>query len=62
MGIMAMNVSPTFMENMKNRDRIIMMLILTTDTSCSETNMRTISTSEVQRWIMSPVWFFMCHS
>ena len=43
------------------RDTVTWITMRMIDMSCSERKFFTMSTSEVQRWIMSPVLFFMCH-
>ena len=59
-GIKAISVSGTSMENMNTRLRISMTRMRNTFVSCSETKFFIVSISEVQRWMMSPVRFFMC--
>ena len=51
-----------FMENMKYSDIPMRMRMRNTEVSCSATNVRMRSTSVVQRWMMSPVWFFWCQA
>ena len=61
-GISAMMVSRTFMPSMNMTaitSRIIMRSI---EVICSEMKFFIVSMSEVQRWMMSPVRFFMCHA
>ena len=51
-----------FMDTMKDSDSASRMQMRTTFMNCSVTKLRTVSTSLVQRWMMSPVWFFMCQA
>ena len=41
---------------------VIMMIVRMSWTICSETNRLIVWTSEVQRWMMSPVLFFSCQA
>ena len=47
-------------DSIKDKDSTIIITIRKTAVSCSDTKFLIISTSEVQRWMISPVWFFMC--
>ena len=55
MGMAAIIVSFPFMESINVRERITRMTIRKTDVSCSDTKLRRVSTSDVQRWMVSPV-------
>ena len=60
MGIKAMSVRGTSIESMNMRLRTSMTKMRNTFVSCSETKFFIVSMSEVQRWMISPVRFFMC--
>ena len=62
MGSVAARAIAVFMENMKYSDMATKMAIRSTEVSCSATKVRIRSTSVVQRWMMSPVLFFMCQA
>ena len=61
-GATAMAAIGTFIENMKAIPIAMRIAMRSTEVSCSATNVRMRSTSVVQRWMMSPVWFFMCQA
>ena len=48
------------MLNMKHSDSTIRIVMRKMDVSCSERNRFTMSTSDVHRWMMSPVRWDMC--
>ena len=60
MGIRAMRVRLTCMDTMKEMDKISRITMRNTEVSCSERKFFVVSMSEVQRWMISPVRFFMC--
>ena len=60
MGISAMRVSVPCMDTMKEMDKISRSTIRNTEVSCSDRKFFVVSMSEVQRWMISPVRFFIC--
>ena len=52
--------SLTFIENMMQRAKTIKKLVRNTSSTWFERNRLTDSTSEVHRWMMSPVWWLTC--
>ena len=60
-GTMAISVRSGFMANMNTRLMISIITILKMPVICSDIKLRMVSMSLVQRWIMSPVLFFICH-
>ena len=50
------------MLNMMHRYSTIRNTVRTTSTSWLHTNWRITSTSEVQRWMISPVGLFLCQA
>ena len=54
--------SSTFMVNISAKDTKISSTVRTTSISWSLTKLRTRSTSWVQRWMMSPVWWELCQA
>ena len=62
-GIMSAEPSMTrkWILPMKTRASTIMMTVRKSCTSCSEMNLLMVFTSEVHRWMMSPVLFSLCH-
>ncbi len=53
----AMSVSPLLIPDMKASASTMRRIVRKSWVSCSETKFLMVSTSEVQRWMMSPVWF-----
>ena len=51
-----------FMVNMMHRYSTMRNTVRTTSTSWLHTNWRITSTSEVQRWMISPVGLFLCQA
>ena len=64
MGIKAREISDmdTFMENMMPRYSAMRNTVRTTSTSWLQTKPRMTSTSEVHRWIISPVEWALCQA
>ena len=60
MGSSAIRPSSGFMVNMNVMDRMTRIRIRNRLDSCPETKLRVVSISDVQRWMISPVWFFIC--
>lgn len=61
MNASATNDSRTFIRNMMTRYKMMRKTVRTTSTSWLHTNVRMTSTSEVQRWMISPVEWAVCH-
>ena len=60
-GIIAIRVSGTFMPNMNTMLITSRIAIRIRPVICSEIKFRVVSISLVHRWMMSPVWFCICH-
>ena len=60
-GAMAISVRSTSMPSMKTTDITSMIMIRIRLVICSDIKFRVVSMSLVQRWIISPVWFCICH-
>ena len=58
----AARVSRGWIDAMKYRDIKTRMKTLSSEVSCSDTNILIVSTSEVQRWMVSPVLFSPCQA
>lgn len=54
--------SSPFKENIMARDTTMSSTVRTTSISWSLTKLRMSSTSWVQRWMMSPVWWELCQA
>ncbi len=54
-------VSGMLMPAMNQIESTIKSTVRNRETSCSDRNVLIVSTSEVQRWMMSPVWFSLYH-
>ena len=63
MGNMTAGTSASFqfMSAMHTSANTIMAIMRKTGTNCSSKNVLMRSTSDVQRWMISPVGFSMCH-
>ena len=58
----AARVSRGWIVAIKYRDIKTRIKTLSSEVSCSETNILIVSTSDVQRWIVSPVLFSPCQA
>ena len=59
-GISAIRVRSPCIEDIKEMDRISKSTMRNTLVSCSDRKFFVVSMSDVQRWMMSPVRFFIC--
>ena len=60
MGRSTIRVRGTFMLSMNVMDSATRIRMRNSWVICPATKLRVVSMSDVQRWMMSPVWFFMC--